>query len=174
MTAFPANLSLVAPPGTLTALHGAIKARMSIVAAAFPLLATKDPTVQRAPTVGDGWLPPKTAGADDQYPFLLVRPSGGTDTEQSADQNATADVDIVIGTFSDSDDGWLDVLLIIDAIRADLGAAPSIVGTAFEQTGPSTWQIPEEQPRPQWLGVVKTKWTVPRPQRVEARNPEEG
>jgi hypothetical protein len=54
---------------------------------------------------------------------------------QGADENSTAVVQIVIGTYSDTDDGWLDVSLIIDAIRADLGAAPAIDGTAFEHVG---------------------------------------
>lgn len=179
MSSFPANPALVAAPGTLTALHGAIKARLALVAAAFPLLETESPTVKRAPNVIDGWLPPKPRAEDNpagalQFPFLIVRPRTGTDTEQSADQNATAAVDIVIGTFSDTDNGWLDVALLIDAIRADIGAAPAITGTAFEHTGPLTWEVLEQQPRPQWFGVVKTIWTVPRPQRVEARNPQEG
>lgn len=161
-----------AAPGTLVGLHEAIKARMAIVAAGFPLLETKTDT--RAPDVIDGWLPPKPGAEATQFPFLAVRPRSGVDSEQSADQNATARIDVIVGTYSDTDDGWIDVLLLIDAIRAELGAAPTIVGTAYEQTGPLTWEIPEEQPRPQWFGRVTTNWTLPRPRRVEARNPEEG
>lgn len=173
MTSFPVNPALVAAPGTLLALHDAIKARMAVVVAAFDGFQTKDQHVQRAPTVVDGWVPPKQGANDHQYPFVLVRPSGGTDTEQSADQNSTADMTIIIGTYSDDDAGFKDLVLVIDAIRLDLGAAPTIVNTAFEQTGPLTWEIPQEQTRPEWLGQVKTKWTLPRPMRVD-RNPEEG
>lgn len=166
-----AALANAAAPGTLAALHLAIKARMEVVAAAFPLLETKTST--RAPTVIDGWLPPKPGKNAEVYPFLLVRFTGGNDTEQGAEQNATAAFDIVIGTYSDSDNGWLDLLLVIDAIRVDLNAAPAIAGTAFEHTGPLVSKIPQEQTRPEWLGVVTTNWTIPRAQRVEARNPQE-
>lgn len=162
---------MIPAAATLAQLHGAIKARLAVVAAAFPLLETK--TASRAPLVLDGWAPPKVTDAE-LFPYLIVRPRAGTDTEQSADENSTAAVDILIGTYSDTDDGWLDVMLLIDAIRADLGAAPAIDETAFEQTGPLTWEISELQPRPQWIGTVKTIWTLPRPRRVEARNPEGG
>lgn len=171
---FPASPALVAAPAGVSALHGAIKARMAAVAALFPNLDTEDANTKQAPTVFDGWLPPRPKDGPPQFPCLLVRPRTGTDTEQSADENATAGVDIIVGVWSDTDDGWLDALLLIDAIRADLGAQPAINGTAFEQTGPLTWEIPEEQPRPQWFGKVKTNWTIPRPRRVEARNPQEG
>jgi hypothetical protein len=167
-----AALAHAAAPGTLAALHLAIKARMAVVAAAFPLLETK--TSARPPTVIDGWLPPKEDKNAEQYPFLLVRFTGGNDSEQGADENATATFDIIIGTYSDAPNGWLDVVLVIDAIRADLGAAPAIAGTGFEHTGPLISKVPQEQTRPEWLGVVTTNWTIPRARRVEARNPEEG
>jgi hypothetical protein len=161
---------LVAAPGTIAALHGAYKARLADVAAAFPLLETKSGS--RAPRLADGWLPPKDAAVED-FPFLALRPLSGADTEQGGDENATAVIQILIGTYSDTDDGWLDVALIIDAIRADLGAGPTIEGTAFEHIGPLTWELPEGQERPQWFGIVKTIWSLPRPRRVEARNPQE-
>jgi hypothetical protein len=60
------------------AAPGAIKARMAAIAAAFWLLETKSPNVQRAPTVVDGWLPPKPGADAEQFPFMLVRPRTGT------------------------------------------------------------------------------------------------
>lgn len=162
--------ALAAAPSTATGLHHRLKERLEVVAAAFPILETKSGE-PRAPEVIDGWLPPRDAEAD-RFPFLILRPRAGTDSPQAADENSTVTIDVVIGTYSDTDDGWIDVLLIVDAIRADLGAEPAIDGTAFEQVGPLTWQIPEEQPRPQWFGTVTTVWNIPRPQRVEARNPE--
>lgn len=153
----------------IAALHLALKQRVQAVVAAFAL-ETKDATVQRAPLVFDGWVPPKN---EDQFPFVCVRPVSGQDSEQSADQDARAVFDLVIGTYSDTDDGWLDVVLLIDALRADLDAGPAIQGTGFEQTGALTWEVPREQPRPQWFGRVTTNWTIPRPRRVENRNPEE-
>jgi len=150
---------------TLLDLHRAIKARMAEVVAGLPLLATKSDT--RAATIGDGWLPPKTLAWED-FPFVLVRSRSGSDAEQSADQASTVAVDLVIGTYSDTTDGWFDVVELIEAIRLSLAAKPVLAGTSFEHTGPLTWQLDEEQARPQWLGKVTTNWTIPRPWRVEA------
>lgn len=153
----------IAAPLTLPDLHKALKGRLQVVADGFPLFETK--SASRAPVVLDGLLPPKGTDAE-QFPFLLVQPSSGTDSPQAGDQNSTAVVGIVVGTYSDSDDGWIDVLLLIEAIRRDLAEVPTITGTAFEHTGPLTWEIPwEQQARPQWLGRVTTTWTVPRPRR---------
>jgi len=160
-----------AAPGTVSGLHAALMVRLAALAAGFQLLETKSNV--RPPSVVGGWLPPKTTDVE-QFPFLIVRPRSGVDSEQGADQDARATLQIIVGTLSDTDDGWVDVLLLIDAIRADLGAQPSITGTGYEQTGPLTWEIPEQQPRPQWFGTITTNWTLPRPQRAEARNPQEG
>lgn len=158
----------VAAPMTIAGLHQALKTRLAVVASGF-LLEAK--TGRRAPSVLDGWLPPKQDSDVENFPFLIVRPRSGADSVQGAEENATATVQVIVGTLSDTDGGWLDVLLLIDAIRADLCAEPSISGTAYEQIGPMTWDIPEQQPRPQWFGTVTTIWQIPRPVRIEARNP---
>lgn len=159
-----------AAPCTLVALHAAVKGRMEEVAAAFWGLATKTST--GAPIVVDGWLSPKTPEGE-QFPFILVRPRSGVDSVQGSGENAIATIELRIGTYLDEDNGWLEPLKLIDAIRDNLGAAPTIAGTAFEHTGPLKWELSDEQPRPQWLATVETIWTLPRPARVEARNPQE-
>ncbi len=166
-----AALARSAAPNTLAGLHIAFASRLEAVAARFTGLSTKVQGNKRAAAVIDGWLPPTSPDAE-QFPFFILRPSAGQDSEQAADQAARAAMKIIVGTFSDTDDGWLDVVLLIDAIRADLGAQPAIQGTAYEHIGPLTWEIPEDQPRPQWFGTVTTQWQLPRPQRVEALNPE--
>jgi hypothetical protein len=159
-------------PFLLAALHIQLKSRLAAIAAKFPLLETK--SMARAPSIVDGWLPPKPGAESEQFPFLIVRPFTGTDTCEGADQTGSATMKIIVGTYSDTDDGWLDVLLLIDAIRSDLAEQPTIAGTAFEHLGPLTWEVPEQQPRPQWFGTVTTNWNIARPRRIEARNPEEG
>lgn len=159
-----------AAPGTLAALHGALKARVQAIASAYWGLATKTEGVTRAPIVVDGWLPPKDVDSD-RFPFLILRQKSGQDSAPGADESSTAAIEIVVGTYSDTDDGWLDVLLLVDAIRLDLAAEPVIADTAFFHVGPLGWQIPEQQPRPQWFGVITTNWNIPRPQRVDSRNP---
>jgi hypothetical protein len=158
-----------AAPGTLDSLHEAIKIRMAEVATTFWGLETK--TSEHAPIVVDGWLPPLSSAGDERFSFLIVRPKTGTDSEQGANQDARATFEIVVGTYSDTDDGWRDVVHLIDAIRESLAAAPSLASTSFEHTGPLTWELLEEQPRPQWLGRVTTNWTLPRARRV---GPQEG
>lgn len=159
-------------PNTLMGLHLELKRRLAGVAAKFPLLETKTEGSPRAPSIIDGWVPPKPGGDAVQFPFLIVRPSEGTDTWEGADQNGSATIKIIVGTYSDTDDGWLDVLLLIDAIRSDLAERPTLEGTAYEHFGPLTWEIPG-QARPQWFGIVTTIWNVSRPRRIEALYPEE-
>jgi hypothetical protein len=109
----------------------------------LPAARDEGPRRPRAPTVIDGWLPPKT-GADVEVSSRscsCARARATTRAGRRSERDRR--VDIVIGTYSDTDDGWLDVLLLIDAIRADLGAEPAIAGTAFEHFGPLTWEIPE-------------------------------
>ena len=156
----------------LLGLHRAIMARMSEVAASLAPFETK--TEARAPRVFDGWLPPKASSDEERFPFLIVRLKSGSDSAAGADENATVAVKIIVGLYSDTDQGFFDALSVIDAVRADLGAEPEIEGTGYQHVGPLTWEIPEEQPRPEWFGTITTNWQVPRPQRVEARNASEG
>lgn len=152
---------------TTAGLQRALFVRMQAVAARFPLFETKEEGSRRAPTVRHGWLPPKADADAKDFPFILVRPRSGEDSEQGQDENARATMAIVIGSYSDTDDGFMDVQLVIDAIRESLAAFPVLEGTAFEHVGPLRWEIPDEQPRPQWFGVVTTIWNLPRPRRVE-------
>lgn len=158
-----------AAPQTLLGLHGAIKGRMAILAEGFWPLATKSGG-ERAPALVDGWLPPMTSPDVERFPFLIVRPHTGTDSEEGGQQDARAAFDLIIGIYKDADDGWMEVLQVIDALRLDLGAKPRIEGTGFEHTGPLTWELlapvdPFTSTRPQWFGVVTTNWTLPRPRR---------
>lgn len=160
-----------AAPATILDLHAAIKLRLAdpSIAAAFWMLSDKT-GADHAPTIVDGWLPPKTPTATaTQFPFLIVRPRVGVDSQQGADQDALATVDVVIGTYSDTDDGWFDVARVIEAIRHSLAERPALEHTAFEHTGPLSWEIEEEPARPQWLGTVTTVWTIPRPRRAPAK-----
>ncbi len=150
-------------------LHEALKGRLAPVLARLDRLKTKS-DAQRAPALLDGWLPPKDL---EVFPFVIVRPRSGVDSVQGAEQDAKETIELIVGTYSDENDGWKDVLQVLQAIRQDLAAAPTIANTAFEHVGPLTWDIPEEQARPQWLGRATTIWQIPRPRRVEARNPTE-
>jgi hypothetical protein len=163
-----AALALAGAPGTIAGLLGSLILRLTGVMGRFALETKTD---RRVPSVVAGWLPPKEDTDAEDFPFVLVRPKSGTDTEQNADQNGTVIMELIVGTYSDTDDGFVDVTLLIDAVRDDLNSAPVIDGTAYEHIGPLTWEIPEQQPRPQWFGRVLTNWQIPRAMRIEARNP---
>ena len=152
-----------AAPSGLIGLCRALSGRMT-EALQYVELDTK--TGRRAPEVIGGWLPPKGDAEVERFPFVIVRPRRGADSQQGGDEVATAAIEIIVGTYSDTDNGWWDVAHVIDTIRADIGAAPSIEGTAFEHVGPLTWEIPEQQQRPQWFGNVISNWIIPRPERV--------
>jgi hypothetical protein len=148
---------------TITQLQSALVERMTTVADAFWRFETKKAT--RAPRVVAGWLPAKTPDGEE-FPFVIVRLRTGTD----GDEDARATADLLIGTYSDTDDGFADVLLLIDAIRDSLGSTP-VVGDCFECVPPLTWELLDEQPRPQWFGRVTATFVVPRPQRTDGANP---
>ncbi len=158
---------LAASLGTLAGLHYKLKERLAVAVAGL-MFETRIEGETRAPQVLDSLLPPKTDADTENYPFLLVRHRSGNDTVQGVDQNATATVEIVVGTLSDTDDGYLDLLAVIDAVRADLGSQPAIEGTAYEHVGPLAWQVSDQQARPQWIGTITTNWQLPRPQRRDA------
>jgi hypothetical protein len=157
-----------AAPGTIAGLRPALRARIESLAAGFWGLETKTDGKKSAPQVVGFTLPPRTTQDSDQFPFIAIRPRAGSDSEQGSDQSSRATVDIEIGTYSDSDDGDVDLHLIIDAIRVELAANPVLTGTQYEHIGPLTWEVPFPQPRPQWLALVTTVWALPRPQRVES------
>lgn len=153
---------------SLSALHRALLLRLTAIGAATPLLDTKSGR-QRPPNVYEFNLPPKDPKTPEaeQYPFFLLRWRRGQDSEQGAAQEATAEVAIIVGTWSDTDDGGVDLLHLIQAVRESLAAHPSLDGTAFEHSGVLTWEIEDPPPRPQWVGQLVTTWTIPRPRRVE-------
>lgn len=165
-----------ASPATISDLHTALMQRMAIVADRYWGMSSKSayPLNTRAPSIVDGWLPPKSGPEVEQFPFIEVRPRSGEDSIEGADQQAVAVFDLIIGTYSDSDTGWHDVMILVDAIRDEVGSRPRLVGnvdgvdiqTAFQHVGPLSWEIPAEQPRPQWFGVVTTRWSLPRPRRT--------
>lgn len=152
---------------TIKGLHYAICARMEAVASAFWGMETRAGV--GAPRVIDGYLPPKTSDAQ-VFPYIIVAPSNGSDSAQGAQQDSTAFVDLFLGVYGDEDDSWLDVTALIDAIRLDVAGQP-VFGGGYEHVGPLTWVIPDEQKRPQWKGHVALQFRIPRPARIDAREP---
>lgn len=116
-----------------------------------------------------GYLPQKTApegipvGAaplsteEDETPFVIIRATAGEDESYQVD---VAKVKILVGTKSYKNEGYMDVLHIFELIRFAI-ARKNLVSGMFELTGKLKWMLPEEQPWPEWNGVIETTWTLP-------------
>lgn len=123
------------------------------------VLETNQPGLTKQPKVITGYLPPKKSTPDPDYPFVIVRLSDGTD-----DQNgSTVGVRILVGTYSeDPQNGWRDVANIIWRMRTAL-LTTRVIGGRFRLEYPITFEMPEEQPFPEWVGVMDTVWILPQP-----------
>lgn len=115
----------------------------------------------RAPTVVNGYLPPKRKGPDDDFPFVLVRPiSGQIDAGET-----TTSVAIVIGCYSEEFDGHEHCLNVMSRIRNALCALPgSVLAKKYVLTRPVEWSLSEDQPYPLWQIDMTTTWQYRAPE----------
>lgn len=116
--------------------------------------------IDRPPQVVEGWLPPKGSSLSepDDFPYVIVRLCEGEDTEESG----TVKVKIIVGTHSEEIRGWEDAGNIIMRIRNALLAARTLYNR-YRLELPLTYQLFEDQPYPEWIGLITTIWTVPLP-----------
>ena len=125
----------------------------------------------RPPQIVAGYLPPKNPKKpelqEEDFPFVIVRlisledvgeKGGGTSKDY-----AQAVVRLVIGTYShDAQDGWRDVANTATRIWIDL-FKKRVIAKKYRIEYPCLFEMPEEQPYPQWIGEMTTRWVVPRP-----------
>lgn len=115
--------------------------------------------LNKPPQVVTGYLPPKKSTPDPDYPFVIVRLVEGTDNQESA----TVTVKIIVGTYSeDAQNGWRDVANIIQRIWTELFKR-RVIAKKFRVEYPMKFEMPEEQPFPEWVGIMTTNWTVAHP-----------
>lgn len=126
---------------------------------------------QRPPQIVAGYLPPKNPKKpelqEEDFPFVIVRfisledvseKSGGTGRDY-----AQAVIKLVIGAYShDAQDGWRDVANTATRIWIDL-FKKRVIAKKYRIEYPCLFEMPEEQPYPQWIGEMTTRWIVPRP-----------
>jgi hypothetical protein len=126
---------------------------------------------ERPPQIVAGYLPPKNPKKpelqEDDFPFVIARlisledvseKGGGTGRDY-----AQAVVRLVIGTYShDAQDGWRDVANTATRIWIDL-FKKRVIAKKYRIEYPCLFEMPEEQPYPQWIGEMTTRWVVPRP-----------
>ncbi|TGV00499.1 hypothetical protein EN829_057710 [Mesorhizobium sp. M00.F.Ca.ET.186.01.1.1] len=105
-------------------------------------------------------LPQRKADSQEEdYPFIIVRAAGGEDMEDGS----TASLSLIFGTYSKDDDGFMDVLNIIECVRQALLKC-RVVGKSFRMELPLKWKLFDEQPYPAWVGEMNTMWTIPQVQ----------
>lgn len=123
-------------------------------------LETKTGTL-RPPKIVDGYLPPKRSGADDDFPFVLVRPDSGTANQDSV----SVEVTIIVGCYTEETIGYLYCLNVMSRIRnALLSLEGGCLNNRYNLTGEFTWKNLDEQPWPQWNLYLTTNWVTRAPQ----------
>lgn len=127
-------------------------------------LETNKKDIEKPPQVVAGYLSSKKPTNDEKkdipdYPYVICRLLGGEDTRQ----NGAVTIKIIIGTYSeDEQNGWRDVANIIQKIWIEL-FKKQIVANQFKVEYPMSFEMPEEQPFPEWVGWMNTTWIVAHP-----------
>lgn len=119
------------------------------------LLPTKNGDA-KAPTVVNGYLPPKRTNRDvDDFPFIVVRAdAGSTDAD-----NSLIDVSIIIGCYSQEFDGHEYCINVMSRINKALTSMTNgTLNDRYMLQYPLVWQMVEDQPYPQWQLDMSTKW----------------
>ena len=117
----------------------------------------------RAPEVIDAYLPPKRSTKKDDFPFVIVRAEEGSDGRESADIT----VGIIIGCYSESDDGNKYCLNVKSRTsQALLTMENNILANKYVLQYPVEWTMVPSQPWPQWQLDMITKWSCNTPQAI--------
>ena len=124
-------------------------------------LPTKTPNHFKAPTIFDGYLPPKRAMADDDFPFVIVRAEDGV----SERGKTIVTIALIIGCYTTETDGYAHCLEIMQRIRKALCELPAqTLVKKYQLAFPITWNNVPDQPYPQWQIEMTTKWVFNTPQ----------
>jgi hypothetical protein len=123
-------------------------------------LETKNKNMVKPPQVIAGYLPSKDPKSETpDFPFVIVRFAEGTDS----DEDSRVIIKIIAGTYSeDAQEGWRDPANILQRIRTEL-MKHRVVGGKFRLEFPLRIEMSEEQPFPEWIGVMTTTWTIAQP-----------
>lgn len=120
----------------------------------------------RAPTIVNGFLPPKRSKSNSEFPFVLVRPSAGRTGD---DRFTRCTVKFIIGCYSEDFDGHEYGLIVLNELRKGFMESPTLENR-FRMELPFDWQLYDDQPYPEWMLECTTQWTIPTPLEI----PDEG
>lgn len=113
--------------------------------------------VSTVPAVHLGFLPTKTHENmnEKEFPFIIIRPLEGEVTDSNRTQ-----IRLLFGTESQDDDGFMDVLNLMERVRIAL-LKKRVIDHRYRLETPYKWKFYEEQPSPEWIGEATTQWTLP-------------
>lgn len=133
--------------------------------------------VLRAPHVWTQNLPEKLYDDDKpdpaDYPLALVMLGGGSGI---VDDKMPCDIAILVAGYDDGQpvrgdphgvrdrQGWMIPAMLVWRILTSL-AADRMIGPFEMDKDRLSWELPgqDEQPSPQWFGIIRTVWRVPLP-----------
>ena len=114
----------------------------------------------RAPTVVNGFLPPKRSNTEDDFPFVLVRLEKG----QTTPEETTCTAVIIIGCYTTEFDGHEYCINVMERIKQALCSLPfGTLAERYQLRYPVKWELPDEQPYPQWQVGMTTEWAMQAP-----------
>ncbi len=124
----------------------------------------KKPGTYTVPKIARGYLPAKNPKSDkEDIPCVIVRLLGDETTED----DTTAQVKIICIAYSEDDEqGWRDLLTIMDPIKTYLLTNRN-VGGCYRISLPIKREIPEEQGPPEWCGTFTLNIEIPNVQEVD-------
>lgn len=106
-----------------------------------------------------GFLKRRENAIETFYPHIVPRFIKGSDT--TSDSNVS--VKIFFGTYcEDVNDGWRELYNLMEHTRLAL-LKQKIIGKKFMLEGNLEYEIPEEQPYPEWVGFMSAEYSIPRP-----------
>lgn len=121
---------------------------------------------RKSPQVVSGYLPPKRSSESPDFPYIIVRPISGVTGD---DGQSICTVKILIGCFSEEYDGYKNCFLVLDEIKRSF-MEKGTLANRYRFELPFDWTMFEDQPYPEWVIEVESRWSVYTPQQI----PDEG
>lgn len=157
------------------ALCDVLRQRLTTIVEQMQLPTDTDANTLKAPRIVNGYLEPKRSRGpketEPDFPYIIVRPPNGN-TQQ--DHTSTVQVNLIIGCHSEEFDGYEYCLHVLSEVRRGLMEQPNLnpgaIGSVFRMEYPFEWEMPDDQPWPEFLILVKTRWTIATP--LENPDPE--
>ena len=122
-------------------------------------LLSTNKSITKAPQIVPSYLPLKGSTDTADFPFVIVRVMSQEDTQGES----KLVVKLIVGVHAeDIAKGPGDLMNVIERIRQAL-FKKRVIDKRFRVEYPFAWDAPDEQPYPEWLAVITTNWTMPRP-----------